>query len=176
MTANPEPGARGDRGGPPIADPNAPDYYQLLGVDPTASAAEITRAYRAAMKHTHPDRHSPERRAVAEDRAKRLNQVYATLSNPSRRLAYDRSIRTARVQDELMNHYVGGFVPMHQRETDIFGEQMRRERTPAEQREQAVADRSAAVSLLLVFLALALALVFLIVVWSVIAAALGTIV
>ena len=43
-------------------DPDQEDHYSLLGVPFTATHAEITRAYRQAMKRAHPDRQLPERR------------------------------------------------------------------------------------------------------------------
>ena len=80
------------------ADPDAPNYYQLLDVAPAATPGEITRAYRRAMKRAHPDRHHAERRAAAEEQAKRLNLAYATLSNPKRRAAYDATVRAQAIR------------------------------------------------------------------------------
>ncbi len=74
-------------------DPDAANHYQLLGVAYTASAAEITKAYRTAMKRFHPDRVPAERRAAAEELCKDLNRAYRTLSNPVDRVAYDRTVR-----------------------------------------------------------------------------------
>src|SRR4051794_11287176 len=53
--------------------PEAPNLYKLLGVSPSATGDEITRAYRSAMKRVHPDAQQPERRVAAEERAKQLN-------------------------------------------------------------------------------------------------------
>jgi curved DNA-binding protein CbpA len=89
-------------------DPDEEDHYALLGVPFTASHAEITRAYRRAMKRAHPDRQRPERRAAFDELARRLNAAYATLSDPIKRQAYDRTIRQQVIQDQIMQRYVGG--------------------------------------------------------------------
>jgi DnaJ-class molecular chaperone len=67
------------------------DYYQTLGVEPTAAAAEIKNAYRdLAFKH-HPDRNQGDPEAVNQMKA--VNEAYAVLSNAEKRRDYDR-IRT----------------------------------------------------------------------------------
>lgn len=85
------------------------DYYTLLGVTFSASHAEITRAYRAAMKHVHPDRQPAARRARAEEHARLLNEAFRVLSDPLKRQSYDRTIRQQVIQDQIMRRYVGGF-------------------------------------------------------------------
>ena len=62
-------------------------FYATLGVDPTASAAEVRRAYHAIAKKLHPDR-------VGQDEAARLEmakvgEAWAVLRNPALRRAYD---------------------------------------------------------------------------------------
>lgn len=156
MTATSKSGARAGAGGRAEAfaadlDPDAPDYYQLLGVPYTATRAEITRAYRAEMKRIHPDRQRSERRAAADEEAKLLNRAYATLSQPLKRQTYDRTIRARLVQDEIMGRYVGGFSPGWAERADPTGARLRRDRTAGERREQAQADRQALVSLVIVF-------------------------
>ena len=77
--------------------PNASsNHYQLLGVQPTASAQQIRRAYRDLSKFCHPD--TTELPAdVAKEQFQALNEAYATLSAPEKRLAYDYSIGYSRV-------------------------------------------------------------------------------
>lgn len=133
-----------------------PNYYELLGVTFTASAEEIRRAYRGAMKEIHPDRQRASGRARAEEQAKLLNRAYATLSKPAARRQYDQTIRAQVVQDQIMSRYVGGFVDQWQ-ERD--GEQLKRAPTAADRREQAQANRSALVSLLTAFVVLTVVVV-----------------
>lgn len=124
-----------------LADPDLEDHYSLLGVTFMATNAEITQAYRRAMKRAHPDRQPPDRRAAAEELARRLNAAYAVLSDPIKRQAYDRTIRQQVVQDQIMRQYVGGFqtaggAPSSPPMTP-------REPTAAERRERIDADRRA---------------------------------
>ena len=160
----------------PGPEPGSPEQtlYQVLGVSPTASAAEITRAYRGAMKRVHPDRQQPSRRGAAEEQAMRVNRAYAVLSKPIQRQSYDRTIRAAAVQDEIMNRYVGGFyVPQHDSAT---APHLRRAPTAAERHEQAIADRGALVSIVVVFGGLVLGLLALLLLWAALQAAVGALV
>lgn len=73
------------------------DYYNLLGVPPTASSREIQAAFRRRAKTVHPDAYpgleGEEKRAV-ERRFIQLAQAYETLADPERRAAFDRKRRT----------------------------------------------------------------------------------
>jgi DnaJ-class molecular chaperone len=126
------------------------DYYATLGVPYGATHQEISRAYRRAMRGTHPDRQKPERRAAAEERAKLINRAFMTLSNTELRRAYDAEIKSTVVQDQIMGRYVGGFATPNGA-SDPFAESVRRPRSKAEREDQRRADRSATVSLLFVF-------------------------
>jgi len=60
------------------------EYYELLGLKPPASLAEIKAAYRTRIKQCHPDKFAgrgAEFRQLAEERAKALNQAYEILSS-----------------------------------------------------------------------------------------------
>ena len=70
-------------------------YYDLLGVYPNASAIEIRRAYRKLSKKYHPDTTNLTT-AVATVKFQSLNEAYATISHPERRLAYDLEIGYSR--------------------------------------------------------------------------------
>jgi DnaJ domain len=64
------------------------DHYEVLGVAPTASDAEIKRAYRRMAMRWHPDRHPGQNtEAIFKD----INAAYQCLKNPLGRAAYDRA-------------------------------------------------------------------------------------
>jgi curved DNA-binding protein len=64
------------------------DYYSTLGVQKTASQAEIKKAYRRLAREWHPDRKPGDK--AAERRFKDLNEAHAVLSDPAKRAKYDR--------------------------------------------------------------------------------------
>jgi curved DNA-binding protein CbpA len=65
-----------------------PVYYARLDVTPTASPDEIRKAYRLKSKLYHPDT-TLLPRELAVQKFQELNQAYAVLSNPEKRLSYD---------------------------------------------------------------------------------------
>ena len=62
------------------------DYYEVLGVERSATAEQLKRAFRKLALEHHPDR-NPDPRAA--DRFKELSEAYEVLSNPDKRRAYD---------------------------------------------------------------------------------------
>lgn len=66
-------------------------HYTVLGVQPTASSDVIRRAYREAVRRTHPDV-ARSTSTTASDMA-RITEAWAVLSDPARRAAYDASLR-----------------------------------------------------------------------------------
>src|SRR4051794_26101446 len=64
----------------------ATDLYAELGVPSSATAEQLHQAYLALARSSHPD---VNRAADAEQRFKRINAAYATLSNPEKRARYD---------------------------------------------------------------------------------------
>lgn len=74
----------------------ASNYYELLGLSPRASAQQIRQAYREMSKLYHPDTTALPP-AIATTRFQQLNEAYATLSSPERRLSYDHKIGYSRL-------------------------------------------------------------------------------
>jgi curved DNA-binding protein CbpA len=66
------------------------DYYQLLGVPRTASAADIRSAYARLARVRHPDRFSdPAEKARAQEAFKELTAAFNALANEKSRREYD---------------------------------------------------------------------------------------
>ena len=64
------------------------DYYEVLGVERQATAAEIKSAYRKLAVRFHPDKNPGD--AGAEAKFKEAAEAYAVLSDPEKRRRYDR--------------------------------------------------------------------------------------
>ena len=63
-------------------------YYTVLGLYPSASSQQIRRAYRELSKLYHPDTTNLPP-PIATAKFHQINEAYATLSSPDRRMAYD---------------------------------------------------------------------------------------
>lgn len=62
------------------------DFYEILGVAKTASAAELKKAYRQLALKYHPDRNKA---ADAATKFKEISEAYEVLSNPEKKQTYD---------------------------------------------------------------------------------------
>ena len=63
------------------------DYYAVLGIEKSAQADDIKKAYRKLAMQYHPDRNPDDK--AAEDKFKDVSEAYAVLSDPSKRKQYD---------------------------------------------------------------------------------------
>jgi len=63
------------------------DYYEVLGVEKTATLDEIKKAYRKLAIANHPDRNQGDK--AAEDRFKEATEAYDVLSDEKKRQMYD---------------------------------------------------------------------------------------
>jgi curved DNA-binding protein CbpA len=65
-------------------------FYEELGVAPGASPEEIRDAFRLFVRLLHPDQQTdPQLREIAEQQMRKLNRIYAVLSDPESRRSYD---------------------------------------------------------------------------------------
>jgi hypothetical protein len=65
-------------------------HYDVLGVSPSATAAEVRAAYRRAARDHHPDAGGDPRRMSD------VNAAWQVLGDPARRAAYDRQLAAGR--------------------------------------------------------------------------------
>ena len=71
----------------------AANYYDILGVPRTASAAEVRSAYAKLARERHPDRFTDQvEKARAEEFFKDLTTAFNTLSSDKNRREYDGSL------------------------------------------------------------------------------------
>lgn len=96
------------------------DYYQILGVDRTASQADIKSAYRKLASKHHPDRGGD------KEQFQEIQQAYATLSDPESKASYDAP------QQQFNFASGGGGIPPEfaQHFGDIFGQIFRHQIRP----------------------------------------------
>ncbi len=69
------------------------DYYRVLGVSETASAKEITKAYRKLARQFHPDANHGDPKS--EERFKEISSAYDVVGDEAKRKEYDETRRSA---------------------------------------------------------------------------------
>lgn len=95
-----------------------PDYYKILGLEKSATDAEIKQAYRRLAMKYHPDR-NPDDTAAAEAEFKKIKEAHEVLADPARRRAYDSAgfAKSADYQDIFADIFGNGFNPFNHQYT-----------------------------------------------------------
>ena len=71
-----------------IFNPAMKDYYQVLGLNSSATAAEIKIQFRKLVLQYHPDKNSS---PAAASRIREINEAYDVLGDPDKKIQYDYS-------------------------------------------------------------------------------------
>ncbi|NWH60847.1 DNJB8 protein, partial [Geococcyx californianus] len=71
------------------------DYYKVLGLQKNASQDDVKKSYRKLALKLHPDK-NPNNKEEAEKKFKEITEAYKVLSDPQKRLLYDKSVKESR--------------------------------------------------------------------------------
>lgn len=95
------------------------DYYEVLGLDKSASETDIKKAFRKLAKENHPDLHPDDK--AAEARFKEVNEAYEVLSDADKKARYDQYGHAGVDPNFGAGGFGGGFGDMGFDLGDIFG-------------------------------------------------------
>ena len=93
------------------------DYYEVLGVDKSASADEIKKAYRRMAIKYHPDKNPGDKEA--EEKFKEAAEAYSVLSDADKKAKYDQFGHAG--VDGAGPDFSGGFGNLNDILNDLFG-------------------------------------------------------
>ena len=93
------------------------DYYEVLGVDKSASAEDIKKAYRKMAIKYHPDKNPGDKEA--EEKFKEAAEAYSILSDADKKARYDQFGHAG--VDGAAPDFSGGFGNLNDILNDLFG-------------------------------------------------------
>ena len=93
------------------------DYYEVLGVDKSASADEIKKAYRKMAVKYHPDKNPGDK--AADEKFKEAAEAYSVLSDADKKAKYDQFGHAG--VDGAGPDFSGGFGNLNDILNDLFG-------------------------------------------------------
>ena len=109
-------GMGGDSDGGEAADTNK--YYEILGVEKSATQQQIKKAFRKLARQLHPDKH-PGEEDKYQHKFQELQKAYETLSEPEKRKLYDRYVHQS---DFPQQNFVAKSLPVWVRDKDFTGD------------------------------------------------------
>ena len=83
------------------------DYYKILGVQKSASASEIKKAYRKMAIKYHPDKNPGNK--SAEEKFKQAAEAYDVLSNPEKKSKYFKTLMRFYAEFLIYLYYIPHF-------------------------------------------------------------------
>lgn len=82
------------------------NYYDILEINKNASSEIIEKAYKTLVKKYHPDLQKNNLKNNYEEKIKKINEAYETLSNPVKRKNYDLNLKNNEISlDDYNNLY-----------------------------------------------------------------------
>ena len=102
----------------------AVNHWAVLGLDPGADSADLKRAFRQQARRWHPDLNGND--PYAEEQFKAVNEAYAVLSDPKRRLQWEQGLDAADAAAVGLDPFASGFPDFHDYVDELFGRPRRR--------------------------------------------------
>lgn len=99
------------------------DYYEVLGLDKTASSEDIKKAYRKLAFKYHPDKNPDDKES--EEKFKEIAEAYEILSDDNKKSQYDRFGHNMSNNNMTMQDFMNRFRNMH---GDLFDNDSRQYR------------------------------------------------